>query len=111
MNVKDDTMSEISQECKDSFIVDENMPEHTKDVMRKAWFLYERCRRYSGRCIHEVCGLAGRLLNYAYCLQSWYKADPNGPHNKDVLEEREHCEKMLKENLEDGLKRFGNELP
>jgi len=105
------TSLSISDECRKSFETLPEMPKDTQELMHKAWFLYERCRRYSGRCIHDVNGLAGRLLNYADCLQTWYKADPNGSHGKDVLEEREHCEKMLKENLEDGLKNFGSELP
>ena len=104
-------MSEISQECRDSFALVDSMTDEQKDLMCRAWNLYERCRRYSGRCIHEVCGLAGRLLNYAYCWKSWLEADPNGLHDIDVLEQREHCEKMLRENLEDGLRRFGDELP
>lgn len=112
MNEKEDVdMSEISQECKDCFNVTDNMSAQTQEIVRKSWYLYERCRRYSGRCVHDINCLAGRLLNYAGCLNSWYKADPNGPHKIDVIEQRAHCEKMLKENLEDGLKKFGNELP
>ena len=101
-------MSEISQECRDSFAPVDSMTDEQKDLMRRAWNLYERCRRYSGRHIHDICCLAGRLLNYAYCLQAWCSGKPD---DAAAEKHKRHCAQKLKENVEDGLKRFGKELP
>lgn len=101
----------ISEDCRKSFETLPEMPKETQELMRKAWYLYERCRRYNGRLVHDVNCLAGRLLNFADCLRTWWSKGASYSGKLDVNEERKHCEELLRENWEDGLKRFGSELP
>jgi len=92
--------------------ITDNMPQDVQDLCRRAANVYYRCRRYSGRLIHDVNCFAGALLNGVHNLAVAWKLDPAGRSPEDAaaikrLRRKDDLERWLNE----GLAKLGNELP
>ena len=88
------------------------MPERTQDLCRRAANVYERCRRYSGRLVHDVNCFAGRLLNGVHNLAAVWDIDLAGRDDAAEIEEmRRDFEESLGRGLANGLKELGGDLP
>ena len=92
--------------------ITDKMPPDAQDLCRRAANVYERCRRYSGRLVHDVNCFAGRLLNGVHNLAGVWDIDTTGRDDAAEIEElRLEFKTSLERWLEDGLKKFGGELP
>ena len=92
--------------------ITDRMPERTQDLCRRAANVYERCRRYSGRLVHDVNCFAGRLLNGVHNLAGIWDIDLAGRDDAAEIEEmRRDFEEHLEQWLTDGLKELGEYLP
>lgn len=92
--------------------ITDKMPADVQDLCRRAANVYERCRRYSGRLIHDVNCFAGALLNGVHNLATAWNIDTAGRSAEDVqaikrLRRKEDLERWLNE----GLAKLGAELP
>lgn len=92
--------------------ITDRMPPDAQDLCRRAANVYERCRRYSGRLVHDVNCFAGALLNGVHNLARAWELDCSDPADAAKIRElRRRCQAHLGEWLEDGLKKLGGELP
>lgn len=92
--------------------ITDRMPPDAQDLCRRAANVYERCRRYSGRLVHDVNCFAGLLLNGVHNLARAWERDYSDPAAAAKIGElRQRCRAHLEEWLEDGLKRLGGDLP
>ena len=92
--------------------ITDKMPQDAQDLCRRAANVYERCRRYSGRLIHDVNCFAGALLNGVHNLAGIWDIDTAGRDDAAKIEElRREFKASLEEWLNDGLKKLGKDLP
>ena len=92
--------------------ITDRMPPDVQDLCRRAANVYERCRRYSGRLIHDVNCFAGALLNGVHNLAVAWKLDPAGrsPEDAETIKQLRRKDD-LERWLNDGLKKLGGDLP
>jgi len=92
--------------------ITDKMPPDVQDLCNRAANVYERCRRYSGRMIHDVNCFAGALLNGVHNLAGIWDIDLEGRDDAAKIEElRREFKASLEEWLNDGLKKLGGDLP
>lgn len=92
--------------------ITDKMPPDVQDLCRRAANVYERCRRYSGRLIHDVNCFAGTLLNGVHNLAGIWDIDLAGRGDAAEIEEmRREFKASLERWLGDGLKKLGEYLP
>ena len=92
--------------------ITDKMPPDVQDLCRRAANVYERCRRYSGRLIHDVNCFAGALLNGVHNLAGIWDIDTAGRDDAAEIEElRRDFKASLDRWLGDGLKKLGGDLP
>lgn len=92
--------------------ITDKMPPDVQDLCRRAANVYERCRRYSGRLVHDVNCFAGALLNGVHNLAVAWNLDTTGRSAEDVQTIKQLRRKdSLERWLADGLKKLGKELP
>lgn len=92
--------------------ITDKMPPDVQKLCHRAANVYERCRRYSGRLIHDVNCFAGRLLNGVHNLAVVWDIDTAGREDAAKIEELRHRFKASLELwLGDGLKNLGRDLP
>lgn len=92
--------------------ITDKMPPDVQDLCRRAANVYERCRRYSGRLIHDVNCFAGALLNGVHNLAGIWDIDTAGRDDAAEIEElRRDFKASLERWLGDGLKKLGGDLP
>jgi hypothetical protein len=92
--------------------ITDKMPPDVQDLCRRAANVYERCRRYSGRLIHDVNCFAGALLNGVHNLAGIWDIDAAGRDDAAEIEElRRDFKASLERWLGDGLKKLGGDLP
>lgn len=92
--------------------ITDKMPQDVQDLCWRAANVYERCRRYSGRCVHDVNCFAGALLNGVHNLAVAWKLDPAGrsPEDAETIKELRRKDD-LERWLNEGLAKLGKELP
>lgn len=92
--------------------ITDKMPSDVQDLCRRAANVYERCRRYSGRLVHDVNCFAGHLLNGVHNLSGIWDIDTAGRDDAAEIEElRRDFKASLEQWLGDGLKKLGEYLP
>lgn len=92
--------------------ITDRMPPDAQDLCRRAANVYERCRRYSGRLVHDVNCFAGALLNGVHNLAGIWDIDLAGRDDAAEIEElRREFKSSLERWLDDGLKKLGGDLP